>query len=414
MADTTIRRRHPLSYVPAIVIGIALAAFALAADSGFAPVGGARALSGAPGIYEWTFEAVRGPSAFDRIALHRIAHGPDVPGRLPKGQPPSPSVISPASGRELKERSQSFAGEPRAVLLYLPGTNMNGEVAIDDPRYNFVEYLATHGIDTWSMDYRTHFVPPDTKPKDLAELARWTNELFEADIDAAADYVIKTTGRPKLFLAGFSRGVEFAYLFAARHPDRVAGLVVLDGFIPEKPMMSGRPERYADDIGGRHLTYEKRKALMELVIKNPDAPAPIAKYRTARENLEHVVYDSAGFGGKGGLANPQGGFSDPVVLAHVLVLYDRYWPSIQDYENLFTPELRRALASSRIPVIAFSSTNIASRWPAMVHASAQSTGSHDVTFREMKGWGHLDVLCGTHAEKEVFAPAAEWIMQRAK
>ena len=144
------------------------------------------------------------------------------------------------------------------------------------------------------------------------------------------------THNEKIFIAGFSRGASFAYLFAAMHPQRVAGLVILDGFIPRAPARAMPAGRVADDIGGRHLTYDKRRALMEAVIRDPGGPAPLPKYKTAAENLEHVVYDADGlFGGHGGLANPQGGFSDPSVLARVLIGYDRWWPAVQDYENPF-------------------------------------------------------------------------------
>ena len=153
----------------------------------FKPVGAARELKGAPGIYEWTFEATVGKSPFDKIALHRVAKGPTPP------------------------------AHPEAVVLYLPGTNMNGEVALDDPRYSFQVYLAEQGVDVWSMDYRTHFIPPETPQSDLSELAGWTNDLFESDIDAAAKFVSEKSGRSRLFVAGFSRGVEFAYLYAAMH-----------------------------------------------------------------------------------------------------------------------------------------------------------------------------------------------------
>ena len=76
----------------------------------------------------------------------------------------------------------------------MPGTNMNGEVALEDPRYSFQLYLASHGVDVWAMDYRTHFVPPETAQKDMSELAGWTNDLFEGDIDAAAKFVLAQTG----------------------------------------------------------------------------------------------------------------------------------------------------------------------------------------------------------------------------
>ena len=77
--------------------------------------------------------------------------------------------------------------------------------------------------------------------------------------------------RNKIFVAGFSRGVEFSYLYAAMHPDRVQGIIALDGFIPLKPMSTAAvtPDHYADDIGGKHLTYDKRKILMQMMIENP-------------------------------------------------------------------------------------------------------------------------------------------------
>ena len=264
---------------------------------------------------------------------------------------------------------------------------MNGEIGIDDPRHNLMVYLAAKGIDTWALDYRTHFIPPATSESDLSELKGWTNELFESDIDAASAFVSASTHRVKLFVGGFSRGVTFAYLYAARHPDRVAGLVMLDGSISDHPMMPGSPSGNADDVGGKHLTFDKRKLLMQMVIANPDGPAPIPKYKTTRENLEHVVYDAAKFGGSGGLANPLGGFSDAPTLARVLVEDDRWWPSVQDYESSLTPELKQSLAGSKIPVIAFASTNMGSRFTSAVRAAASSTGSSDVSVHGARWMG---------------------------
>jgi len=377
-----IRRRIALDL--SLVLLLLFAAHAAASSAEFNPVGAEHELKGAPGIYEWSFEATVGKSPFDKIALHRVAKGPTP------------------------------LAHPDAVVLYLPGTNMNGEVALDDSRYSFQVYLAEHNIDVWSIDYRTHFIPPETPQSDLAELAGWTNNLFESDVDAAAKFVSEKTGRDKLFVAGFSRGVEFAYLYAAMHPERVAGIIAIDGFIPSHPMRLAPPEpgQYADDVGGKHLTYDKRRTLMQMVIDNPDQPAPIPKYKTARENLEHVMYDAAP--GNGAFANMQGGFSDPVVLARLLVAFDRYWPAVQDAENPFTPALLASLGTSKIPVIAFASTNFGADWPGQVEAASKSTGAPDPSFTKFDGWGHLDVLAGTKSETDVFAPTAAWIKQHQK
>ncbi len=358
-----------------------------AADAGtFVASGTVRSFAGAPGVHQWTYTMTRGASPFDRIGLHRITHG---------AQPPA---------------------HPKLVVLYLPGTNMNGEVAVDDPRYSLPLFMAEHGVDFWALDYRTHFIPPATPVADLTELKGWTNEMFESDIEAAASYVMKTTGHRRIYVAGFSRGGSFAYLFAARHPQSVEGLVIFDSWIPaERPAATPPPNRYADDVGGAHLTYDKRNALMEAVIAKPDGPAPLPKYKSARANLEAVVYGAGGaFGGHGGLANPGGGFSDAVVLARMLASYDRYWPTVQDDEDSFTLGDRDRLAASKIAVIAFSSTNIGARWPQQVAQSASATGSTDVTVKTLAGWGHLDVICGTHAQAEVFVPTLEFVATHAR
>lgn len=386
----SVQMRAMLALALTLVATIGLVCVAAGADSGaaaqFMPVGGARELKGAPGIFEWKFLATVGSTPFDKIGLHRLTRG------------------------------AATSAQPDAVVLYLPGTNMNGEVALEDQRYSFEVYLAEHGVDVWAMDYRTHFIPSATPEKDLSQLQTWTNRLFESDIDNAAAFVRATTGHEKTFVAGFSRGVEFSYLYAAMHPDRVQGIIALDGFIPRQAMRKVPAGNYADDVApGKNLTFEKRNVLMQMVIDNPNQAAPIPKYKTARQNLEHVVYDAGGFfGGKGGLANPLGGFSDATVLAPLLISYDRWWPAVQDGEAPFTPELLAALKASKIPVIAFASTNFGAQWPAMAEDSAKSTGDPYPSFHKFEGWGHLDVLAGTKAEKEVFAPTLEWIKQHQK
>jgi pimeloyl-ACP methyl ester carboxylesterase len=382
-------RRSTIVFCLALMIAIApraqRCALASQPSEEFSQIGTARALNGAPGIYEWHYVAARGPSPFDRIGLHRIASGPAAP------------------------------SHPGVVMLYLPGTNMNGEVAIDDPRHSMPLYLAANGVDVWTMDYRTHFVPPDTPLEKLAVMTGWTDRVFEGDIEAAAIFIIAKTHNEKLFVAGFSRGASFAYLFAATHPQQVAGLVILDGFISRHTAAAMPAGRVADDIGGRHLTYDKRRVLMEAVIRDLGGPAPLPKYKTAAENLEHVVQDADGvFGGHGGLANPQGGYSDPSVLARVLIGYDRWWPAVQDYDNPFDSSVLARLKASKIPVIAFSSTNISAEWPAMVTQSAAATGSADVTVKRLDGWGHLDVICGTHAESKVYEPLLAWLRRHQK
>ncbi len=371
----------------AALLAMLPAARAATPTEGFVPLGEAHSFKDAPNVTEWRFEDVRGTSPFDKIGLHEVAIGKNPP------------------------------ENPELVVLYLPGTNMNGIVAPDDVKHSLSLYLATHGVDFWAMDYRTHYVPPATEQAGLTELKGWTYDVFAADIDEAVKFIRARTGHGKIFLVGFSRGVTNEYLYTALHPENVQGIIALDGFISKREPKGEQPAGiYGDDIGGAHLTYDKRKTLMEMVIANPDGPAPIPKYKTTRENLEHVVRDAGGvFGGHGGLANPPAK-SDAVELAKLLITYDRYWPTVQDFDNPFTPDRLATLEKSKVPVIAFASTNIATEWPAKVEQAAHSTGADakDVSVTKLDGAGHLDVLCGNDAETIVFAPSLAFIKQHQK
>ena len=223
-----IRRRIAINGLAVLILFIALGAVASAGETEFSAVGAARELKGAPGIYEWTFAATVGKSPFDKIALHRVAKGPTPP------------------------------AHPEAVVLYLPGTNMNGEVALEDPRYSFQVYLAEQGVDVWAMDYRTHFIPPQTPQSDLSELGGMDQRSLRDRISTQPrNSSAKKPAARRLFVAGFSRGVEFAYLYAAMHPERVAGIIALDGFIPHPSDASGA-------AAGRPLCRRHRRRTSDL------------------------------------------------------------------------------------------------------------------------------------------------------
>src|SRR5271170_7603581 len=161
---SSIRSAPPRHRFCLITLSLTLIIFALcsapATAQEFEAVGTVRAFPQAPGVHETIFRASCGLSPFDHIALHRYI------------------------------RDSHSSAHPSIVMLYLPGTNMNGESANEDPRYSLILYLAQHGVDVWALDYRTHFIPPETPTDELTELKDWTNELFGSDIDDAAQYVI--------------------------------------------------------------------------------------------------------------------------------------------------------------------------------------------------------------------------------
>ena len=121
--------RHLL---PLALVSLSLGAMAPAADwtaTKGAPV------AGAPDVEQTTWTSGRPPGGpFDRIEVHRY-------------------------------RAKAV---PVASVLYLPGTNMNGEVAVADEDHNLWIFLAKNGVEVFALDYRTRFASSSTDPAALA------------------------------------------------------------------------------------------------------------------------------------------------------------------------------------------------------------------------------------------------------
>lgn len=363
------------------------------ADTPWEAVGDEHPVAEGSPVLETQWTSRRGEGPYDQIGLHRY--------RSP--------------------------GDPVATLLYLPGTNMNGVAALSEEKYNLWLYLAARGIEVYSLDYRTHAVPADATPEQLAALKPWTSALFAGDIAAAAAFVRQTSGRDQLFLAGFSRGAFLAYAYANIEPGHVAGLIILDG--PFKSLTARAFDRtaalaafeasgkWASDVGGSK-GWAARQALMEAVIANPDGPATDPKFRTIGEQLAHVL-QTAWL--PGGLANPEGGISRPAVLARLLQGYDRWYPAIQDIdgktiasaEDAPDSDLDDLWGEMKIPILLFVSTGMGGDWVINAVHSAVHGGAPDVTLNVLERYGHLDILVGEEAAAEVFEPTSAWIRARA-
>ena len=135
-----------------------------------------------------------------------------------------------ASQQRIQVHRYRGSAPTRAVLLYLPGTNMNGHAAVTSEDHNLWLFLARRGVEVWALDYRTHFVSSDSSAEEHGFMAAWTLESFVEDARVAAAFARAESGFASLFVAGFSRGVTLAYALACvEPPGTVAGLVVLDG-----------------------------------------------------------------------------------------------------------------------------------------------------------------------------------------
>ena len=317
---------------------------------------------------------------------------------------------------------------PIATLLYLPGTNMNGEAALENEEHNLWIFLARRGVEVFTLDYRTRFSSGSSDQAALASMKEWTTEVFVGDIKAASALARAESGRAQVYVAGFSRGVFLAYAYACAEPAAVAGLVALDGqFKSHAPKNQYEPaadlakladsRAWATDVSGR-LGWEGRQKLMRATAENPAAPATDPKYKTLGEQLANLLQFAWG---PGGLANPLGGQSRPEILGRLLAGYDRYYPAVQD------PEARRmggrdddpgtalddAWGELKIPILYFGNARMPGDWLLNGIYSAQKSGSSDVTIHVLEGYGHLDVLVSDQARRDVFEPTLAWIKSRA-
>lgn len=352
-------------------------------------------IAGAPDVEHSTWSSSRPPEGrFDRIEVHRYRTN----------------------------------ATPVATMLYLPGTNMNGEVAVADEDHNLWIFLARRGVEVFALDYRTRFASSSTDAGALASMKSWTTDAFIDDIRAASALARAESGRAQVYVAGFSRGVFLAYAYACSEPGAVAGLIALDGqFKSHAPKNQYEPDAdlkkleesaaWATDVSGR-LGWEGRQKLMLATADNPASPATDPKFKTIGEQLANLLQFAWG---PGALANPLGGQSRPETLGRLLAGYDRYYPAVQD------PEAKRmgdrdddpktALddlwGEMKIPILYFGNARMPGDWLLNGIYSAQKSGSQDVTLNVLEGYGHLDVLISDHARRDVFEPTLSWIRSRA-
>jgi hypothetical protein len=213
--------------------------------------------------------------------------------------------------------------------------------------------LAKRGIETWTLDYRTHFVPRE-QIYDSSFMQSWTVEAFVEDVAAAAHFVREVSGTQKIFVGGFGHGATFAALYVSRYVrEDVLGLVLLDGYVLDPPgetplyrERSPTPNWFADDLESRYLPYKRWMKILQDILDDPSGPdfMPVPVFDNRAEALAHFLYVNASFGQQGGLSNAQGGYADVAVLARLMQHQDRYWPRVQNHGGF---DFKRHLAGAQ-------------------------------------------------------------------
>jgi pimeloyl-ACP methyl ester carboxylesterase len=129
-------------------------------------------------------------------------------------------------GQKLFLWEKRHTAEPvRGTILFVHGSSMAATPGFDlqAPGTGYVsamDWFTAQGFDTWTCDHRGY--GRSYKEDDvLATIADGAD-----DLDAASDYILKTTNCGPLYVYGISSGALRAALFAERHPERVKRLAL--------------------------------------------------------------------------------------------------------------------------------------------------------------------------------------------
>ncbi len=124
-----------------------------------------------------------------------------------------PATVKPVRGTVLFIHGSSMASTP-TFDLQVPGR----------PYSSAMDYFASQGYDTWCFDMEGY--GRSDKTRDInCDISNGAD-----DAKAATDYIMKTRGVQDFLVYGISSGALRAAMFAERHPERVAR-VVLDAFV---------------------------------------------------------------------------------------------------------------------------------------------------------------------------------------
>lgn len=162
------------------------------------------------------------------------------------------------------------------VVLFIHGAGTPAEVAFDVPvpGFSWMAYLAERGMDTFAMDMTGY--GRSTRPLVMNDRCNLSVEQQDAlfgdhcapsypyattsmasdwqDIDTVVDYLRELRGVDKVHLVGWSQGGPRAAGYAARHPDKVANIVLL-----APAYFAGFPATQAEaDFSGAAMTKQSR------------------------------------------------------------------------------------------------------------------------------------------------------------
>jgi pimeloyl-ACP methyl ester carboxylesterase len=346
--------------------------------------------------------------------------------------------------------------QPAGVLFVCPGTWSSGEQLISNPpqdpysmyeQYNDLFYWANRGLDVYSIDYRTHFVPTTLNSSQLSFMADWGWDQWMSDIKEAVDKAKEVSGAEGIYMAGESFGGIAVMNYASLYLEQdLKGLILLDP--AALGMVSGVGAKNPSPTNSYNLTDAIAQMnanetwaveadsgalfVFKYADQNPAAPAEFPPgtplppgptnpltgepWANIADWAAFVTFFSDPPWGYGGISNILGGYGNATVDIHILATFDRYWPTrlgldttaYSDWTDCpyVTRDFDENYSEINVPLLAFQSELFGNR---TFGPFEDGIASPDFNATILLGYGHLDVFNGVYCERDVSAPTYNWL-----
>lgn len=172
-------------------------------------------------------------------------------------------AVKKAGGEDVRlfmwrKHQASAPGPAKGTILFVHGSSVSSTPVFDlqipgRPESSTMDWFARLGYDTWCFDCEGYGRSDKTRPVN-ADVSCGAD-----DIAVVSEYIIRTTGKPRLLVYGSSSGALRAALFAQRQPERVARLA-LDAMVwtgEGSPTLAERKKRLASFRAGNRRPLDR-------------------------------------------------------------------------------------------------------------------------------------------------------------
>ena len=340
------------------------------------------------------------------LLLVLVSCDPDMGPATPR-RPTAKSVhVTTPDGAQIALHRHRQEGLPVLVIHGISSNHRFWDLTAD---HSIAEALADNGFDPWLLDLRGHgdAMPAETG---VRQHHQWTiDDYAEFDVAAAVAHIQRTTGHGKMALVGHSMGGMVAAMYSTIHgDDAVAALVTV-----------GSPVVFPD---GDFQTWLHQTVSAIGTVPPSIATPAIARFMAGWHPMLPVQGDAVLFNHRNMAEHMQQLMLREVVSPttrgelrqlHRMLKAGRLVSAdgLHDYSA--------QLSKLAVPVLAVGggADRIAPKQRILPWATA--TGSEDVTVimaDKASGfaadYGHLDLVLGPAAPREVIQPIVEWLTER--